>query len=143
MSDNEAPAGYRWASTEAGPVLVKTKRKAPEASLKKRCRAAYEQWKLQNPSIRCRLLIYSAGNLKSEKGQVYAIGTPGTGDILVGICGTCLMVETKSLSGRARDTQLAMKVDWEATGNPYVMVRTVVEFTDALTQIAAQRGKLF
>lgn len=142
MSD-AAPPGMRWASTEAGPVLVPVKRKAPEASLKKQCRAAFEAWKRQHPGIPVRLLKYSAGNFKSEGGQVYALGTPGTGDILVGICGTCLMVETKSLTGRARDTQVAMRADWEATGNPYVMPRTAAEFIDALTQIAAQRGEIF
>jgi hypothetical protein len=141
--DDNTPPGMRWASTEAGPVLVKARRKAPEGSLKKRCRVAFEKWKLQHPDVPVRLLKYSVGTFKSEAGKPYALGTPGTGDILVGICGTCLMVETKSLTGRARDTQIAMRADWEATGNPYVMPRTAAEFTDALTQIAAQHGKIF
>ena len=129
----------RWASGEYGPMLVKVKRKAPEGSLKKRCRVAYEQWKLHNPNVPTRLLKYSVGTFKSEAGQPYALGTPGTGDILVAICGTCLMVETKSLTGRARDTQVAMRADWEATGNPYVMPRTTAEFIAELDHIVAMR----
>lgn len=138
MSD-DAPSGMRWASTEAGPVLVKVKNKAPEGSLKKRCRAAFEDWKAHNPAVPARLLKYSVGNFKSEKGQVYALGTPGTGDILIGLCGTCLMVETKSLNGRMRAVQTRMHVDWEMTGNPYAQVRTVAEFIAELDRIVASR----
>jgi len=32
---------------------------------------------------------------------------------------------------------------WEKTGCPFVVYRTPADLTDALDQIAAQRGKLF
>jgi hypothetical protein len=145
--DDITPPGMRWASTEAGRVLVPAKSKrsgmTPEGKLKKACREALSNWK-HRTGIYAKLISYSVGRFQTPDGQrSYKLGTDGTGDMLIGVLGTTLMVETKAPGKKQSVIQLSMQADWEKTGQRYVVVHRPTDLTDALDQIAAQKGLLF
>lgn len=135
----------RWANTEMGRALVPAKssrsKTTPEGRLKKACREALANWK-HRTGIYAKLISYSVGHFTSTDGErKYKLGTDGTGDMLIGILGTTLMVETKVPGKTQSETQIAMQEDWERTGQPYALVYKPTDLTDALDQIAAQRGR--
>jgi hypothetical protein len=134
----------RYIATEYGPVWKPgkpKKRMTPEGSLKKRCRQAYKAWKLDHPDVPCRMLKYSVGDFQAGDGRHYALGTVGTGDMLIGICSTCLMVETKIRGRGQSSSQIKMQEDWQATGNKYALVYEPIDLINALNDIV--RGHIF
>lgn len=137
----------KFVNTELGPVWKPASKKrsgmTPEGKLKKACREALSNWK-HRTGIYAKLISYSVGHFKTGDGQrSYRLGTDGTGDMLIGVLGTTLMVETKVPGKKQSQSQIDMQADWERTGQPYVVVYKPTDLTDALTQIAAQRGKIF
>lgn len=145
QNDEGTGRAGRWVQTELGPVWrPSSKRKkgqTPEGKLKKACREALSNWK-HRTGIYAKLISYSVGHFKTSDGaRSYKIGTDGTGDMLIGLLGCTLMVETK-VPGRAQSqTQKEMEADWRRTGQPYALVYRPTDLTDALDQIAAQRGR--
>ena len=141
--------GHRWARSDYGggawiEEKIPGKKTTPEGELKKRIYKAYKEWKLRNPRIAVRWLKYSVGKFMTVDGQrEYYLGTPGVSDIMIGICGTCLMVEAKVAPRKQSKNQIRMQATWCATGNAYVLAYKPYQVTDALDQIVAQRGKLF
>lgn len=137
--------GFQWARNEFGwcQERVPTKKGTPEGRLKKSCREALSNWK-HRTGIYAKLISYSVGHFKTRDGsRSYKLGTDGTGDMLIGVLGTTLMVETKIPGRKQSETQRDMERDWRATGQPYALVYKPQDLLDALDQIAAQRGKLF
>ena len=136
----------RWAVTEMGRVWVPAKsgrKTTPEGKLKKACREALANWK-HRTGIYAKLISYSVGHFKTGDGQRnYKLGTDGTGDMLIGVLGCTLMVETKVPGRKQSPSQSDMQRDWEKTGQPYALVYRPSDLTDALDQIAAQRGHVF
>jgi len=138
---------FKFVKTEYGmmPVPVKSSRSGPtpHAKLKSQCRVELANWK-RRTGIKAKLLPYFVGKVQTRDGEhSYQVGKKGTGDDLIGLLGTCLMVEYKAGDDRQSSGQKEMQVDWEETGNPYVLVRKPTDLTDCLTQIAAQRGYIF
>jgi hypothetical protein len=147
MHDDQNESDGRWVATEFGPVWktgkpVK-KGLTPEGKLKKACREALSNWK-HRTGIYAKLISYSVGHFKTRDGaRSYKLGTDGTGDMLIGLLGCTLMVETKVPGRSQSESQKEMQADWERTGQPYALVYKPTDLTDALDQIAAQHGKLF
>lgn len=137
----------KFVNTELGPVWKPGKPRrsgmTPEGKLKKACREALSNWK-HRTGIYAKLISYSVGRFQTPDGQrSYKLGTDGTGDMLIGVLGTTLMVETKAPGKKQSVIQLSMQADWEKTGQAYVVVYKPSDLTDALDQIAAQKGMLF
>ena len=130
-----------YVATEYGPVWKDEKpRKSgttPEGKLKADCRKALSNWK-HKTGVYAKLLKYSGGAMQSEAGQHYAIGTTGVGDMLIGLCGTTLMVETKIHPRKQSPAQVEMQRDWERTKQPYALVYSVAEFVAALDRVAGR-----
>jgi hypothetical protein len=139
--------GGRWIETEFGPVWKphtgKRRGPTPHAKLKAAARVALSNWK-HRTGIKAKLLPYFVGKVKTHDGaRSYQVGKTGTGDDLIGLLGTCVMVEYKAGEDRQSPDQRDMQRDWEETGNPYVLVRKPADLTDFLDLLAAEKGYIF
>lgn len=137
----------RYAETELGPVWKphsgKRKGPTPHAKLKAAARVLLSNWKHAH-RIRVKLLPYFVGKVKPHDGnRAYQVGKKGTGDDLVGLLGFTAMVEYKAGADQQSPQQREMQQDWEATGQPYILVRKPTDLIDGLVHAAAQRGHIF
>jgi len=62
------------------------------------------------------------------------VSANGIGDIMGGYRGRGVAIETKTLTGKLRITQVRFRNAWVATGNVYIVARSV---DDALAALAA------
>lgn len=143
--------GYQWTRTDFGgglwiqEKLKPTRGTHPHAKLKADARAALSNWKART-GISAYYLPYFVGSVLVGDGRAKRkalIGKKGAADSFIALLGCVLAAECKTGDARATPDQIAFRDRWLATGNPYVLYRSVKEFTDALDQIAAQRGRIF
>lgn len=114
----------------------------PHTKLKADARAALSLWK-QRTGISAYYVPYFVGQVILPGGRKASVGKKGCADSFIAVCGCVLAAEAKAGHDRASPDQVKFRDRWLKTGNPYVLYRSATELTDALDQIAAQRGKLF
>jgi len=81
------------------------------------------------------------GTFHTDQGGRVLVGIPGAADV-VGILapsGRGLAVETKTATGKLRDTQHAWRSDWEASGGVYVVARCAEDVDRALNALGYTR----
>lgn len=61
-------------------------------------------------------------------------GCPGAGDAVGSIQGRPLQIETKTLTGRQREVQVAFERAWVKAGGIYILARSVDEFLTELKE---------
>lgn len=115
----------------------------PAQKLKADARKALSLWK-QRTGISAYYVPYFAGRVTVGDGRVkrtYPVGKKGASDSFIAVLGTVLAAEAKAGSDVLSDAQKEFRRRWVKTGNPFVEYRTPQDLTDALDQIAAQRGR--
>lgn len=119
-----------------------TRRVTPHSALKHKCRAALTAWrqKLDVPVV---LLPSFVGTITAENGKQYPVGKKGQADDTLLILSTAVCIEYKAGADRQSEHQIRHQQRVEATGCVYLLVRKPSDLTDALAQIAAQRGHVF
>jgi hypothetical protein len=141
----------RWVTTEMGQVWKPTPpRKKPSQhdahnKAKAEMRVVLSNWK-KRTGISAYYIPYFVGKVWLGEGRAKRrgyIGKPGVADCFVATMGCVLACEVKTGSGEPSALQAAFQARWEKTGNPHIVYRRPTDLTDALDQIAAQRGKLF
>jgi hypothetical protein len=149
--DDAPPPGMRWAHTEMGRTLVparssRSRRVTPHTALKHKCRAALTAWR-QRANLPVVLLPSIVGQVRvndgSARGRAIGVGKKGQADDTVLVLGAALAVEYKAGADRQSEHQQRFQERWEAAGGIYIVCRQPTDLTDALTQIAAQRGLIF
>lgn len=140
--------GHRWCRTEMGwgtEPIPKRKGETPAVKLKAEARKALSLWK-QRTGISAYYIPYFAGRVTVGDGRVkrtYPVGKKGASDSFIAVLGTVLAAEAKAGRDVLSDAQKEFRRRWVKTGCPFIEYRTPQELTDALDQIAAQRGKIF
>jgi hypothetical protein len=142
-------SGGRWVQTELGPVWKKTPRKrsgpTPHAELRKEALiAAVKLFKrlgldYEHLPYKTSEVWYGAGKDKVRG----FVGKVGAADDLYAFCGTTLAAEAKAGNDTVKPDQEQFGLRWTKTGNPHVVYRTPEQLTDAILQIAAQKGHVF
>jgi hypothetical protein len=139
----------RWVTTEMGQVWKPAKKKSQHNAhndKKAELRVVLSNWK-KRTGISAYYIPYFVGKVwlgeNPRKLRRAWIGKAGVADCFVATMGCVLACEVKTGSGEPSALQAAFQARWEKTGNPHIVYRRPTDLTDALDQIAAQRGKLF
>jgi hypothetical protein len=123
----------------------KPKQQHPHAKLKAEARAALSLWK-KRTGISAYYLPYFVGvaflGIGKAQRKAY-IGKKGAADSFIGLLSTVVAAEAKTGSGELEPAQIEFRRRWEKCGLPFIEYRSPEQLTDFLTQIAAQRGKIF
>jgi hypothetical protein len=147
----DEPSGGRWVETEMGsvwkPASKKRSGQTPHALLKHRCRNALTAFR-QAHGLSVVLLPSIVGRIKTMAGQEISVGKKGQADdtIIIGKDGVLwgvVMPEYKAGKDTQKEAQKAFQERAELAGAMYVICRQPSDLTDALMQIAAQKGVLF
>ena len=146
--------GHRWVRTEMGwgtERIPKTTGATPHALLKKACLLSLKPWRdrtggdtLLLPSMVGQITVDDG----TRSGRKISIGRKGQSDhlIIVGanrVLWGVVLPEYKAGRDEQRHAQKVFQGKAEWVGALYVIVRQPSDLTDALDQIAAQRGKIF
>ena len=143
---NPPRPGHRWARSDYGggawieEKIPARRGKTPHTRLKADARIAFSIWK-QRTGISGYYLPYFVGSVMLPGGRKASVGKRGAADSFIAVCGCVLAAEAKAGNDRASPDQIKFRDRWLKTGNPYVLYRSAKELTDALDQIAAQRGR--
>jgi hypothetical protein len=146
---NDLPRG-RFVSTEMGDVWVPAGKKRPSQhsahnDAKAELRVVLSNWK-KRTGISAYYIPYFVGKVWLGDGRVKRqayIGKKGVADCFVATMGCVLACEVKTGAGEPSALQAAFKDRWDRSGNPHIVYRKPSDLTDALDQIAAQKGLLF
>jgi hypothetical protein len=138
--------GYRWCRTELGwgtEPIPRSKGQTPHAKLRadglieasklfKRLGLAFEHLPYKTSEV-----WYGSGKVKTRG----FVGKKGAADDLYAFCGTTLAAEAKAGDDTVKANQTEFGLRWTKTGNPHCVYRTPEQLCDAISQVAAQRGK--
>jgi hypothetical protein len=141
----------KWITTEMGqvwkPAGKKRSGQTPHALLKHRCRNALTAWRQAN-NVSVILTPSIVGRIKTMQGKEISVGKKGQSDDLIeigryGVLWGVIHAEYKAGKDRQSDDQKRHQEKCEAVGAMYVICRQPSDLTDALTQLAAQKGYIF
>lgn len=147
--------GYQWVKTDLDYWVQerepKRKGATPHAMLKKACLLELAPWRRRTGADTL-LLPSIVGQITVDDGTRFgkkiSVGRKGQSDhlILVGtnrVLWGVVLPEYKAGDDEQRHAQKVFQGKAEWVGAVYVIVRKPSDLTDALDQIAAQRGKIF
>lgn len=124
----------------------KRRTQTPHATLKHKARAALTAWR-QRMNLQIVLLPSIVGRVRvndgTARGREIGVGKKGQADDTILVLGTAVACEYKAGSDYQKPAQRQFQERWEAAGGVYLICRKPSDLTDALDQIAAQRGRLF
>lgn len=139
--------GFQYARNEFGWCQERVPTKSgqtPHAKLRHKCRDALTAWR-QRVGCSVVLLPSIVGKMRvgGRNGKDIGVGIKGQADDTILVLGTALACEYKAGHDRQSEVQQRFQQRWEAAGGVYIICRAPTDLTDALDQIASQRGKIF
>lgn len=140
----------RWVQTEMGQVWKPaTKKRSNQHDAHNQAKADLRKtlslWKGRT-GISAYYIPYFVGKVWLGEGRTKRrayIGKPGVADCFIATMGQVIACEVKTGAGEPSALQANFRERWIKTGNPHIVYRRPTDLTDALDQIAAQKGMLF